>query len=275
MFTKEEFTWMRDFIYKKCGIFFSESKAYLLESRLANRSNELGFASLGDYYYYLKQGADKAQNELMNLFDAVTTNETSFFRNPPQLDAFEIIVQKNFLSNGTPPGMLKIWSAGCSTGEEPYTLAIIMLELMEKTKKNIPFIIYATDISNKAMDSARRGIFTVYSLRNTDPALIKKYFAKEKDVYRLKESVKRYVAIDFMNLCDEGVCKKYQMIDIIFCRNVLIYFDEKIKKRVIEQFYESLKPRGFLTLGHAEFLHNISRGFKPLVFPGTVTYQKG
>ena len=275
MFTKEEFTLLRDFIYEKCGILFTENKAYLLESRLANRANELGFSSLEDYYYYLKYDAEKAKDEIINLFDAVTTNETSFFRNPPQLDAFEIIVRKNFLDSGTPPGPLKIWSAGCSTGEEPYTLAIMLLEMIELTKKTLPFVIYATDISNKALESAKRAVFSEYSLRNTDPRLRSKYFLEEKGSYGLKERVKRYVTVEFMNLSDEDSYKKYRMMDIIFCRNVLIYFDEKMKKNVIDQFYESLKPRGFLTIGHAEFLHNISRGYKPLVFPGTVTYQKG
>jgi chemotaxis protein methyltransferase CheR len=275
MFLKEEFALLRDFIYEKCGIYFTENKAYLLESRLATRANELGFSSFEDYYYYLKYGADKVRGEMLNLFDAVTTNETSFFRNPPQLDAFDLIVKKNYFENGGPPGPLKIWSAGCSTGEEPYTLAMMMLEVIERTRKKIPFTIYATDISSKALESAKRAVFTEYSLRNTDPALKAKYFVGQKDVYQLKDAVKRCVTFDFMNLGDSDSYKRFRMLDIIFCRNVLIYFDEKMKKKVIDQFYESLKPRGFLTIGHAEFLHNISRGFKPLIFPGTVTYQKG
>ena len=276
MMTKEEFITLRDFVYEKSGIFFAENKAYLLESRLTNRLGELGLSSFEDYYYCLKYGSDKAKNEITNLFDVVTTNETSFFRNPPQLDAFKILIQKNYL-NGTSSiaAPIRIWSAACSTGEEAYTLAIIMEELMQTTKQNIPYMIYATDISQKVLESAKRAVFSQYSIRNTDESFKKKYFTEENNMFKLKENVKKNVKIDFMNLMDENTYRSYKQMDIIFCRNVLIYFDEKVKKKVIENLYESLKPKGFLTIGHAESLHNISRAFKPLVFPGTIAYQKG
>ncbi len=276
MMTKDEFVMLRDFIYEKSGIFFPENKTYLLESRLANRLGELGLSSFEDYYYRLKYSNDKAMNETPNLFDVVTTNETSFFRNPPQLDAFKIIMQKNYL-NGTKSAAapLKIWSTACSTGEEPYTLAIMMEELIQTTKQNIPYIIYATDISQKVLESAKRAVFSQYSMRNTDESLKNKYFIEENHMFKLKENVKRNVKIDFMNLVDENSYRAYRQMDIIFCRNVLIYFDEKVKKKVIENLYECLKPKGFLTIGHAESLHNVSRAFKPLVFPGTIAYQKG
>lgn len=277
MMTKEEFITLRDFVYEKSGIFFAENKAYLLESRLTNRLAELGLSSFEDYYYCLKYGSDKAKNEMTNLFDVVTTNETSFFRNPPQLDAFRIVVQKNYLNGSGPTAStpLRIWSAACSTGEEPYTLAIMLEELMQTTKQNIPYMIYATDISHKVLESARRGVFSQYSTRNTDESLKKKYFMEENSMFKLKENVKKNVKIDFMNLMDENAYRVYKQMDIIFCRNVLIYFDEKVKKKVIENLYECLKPKGFMTIGHAESLHNISRAFKPLVFPGTIAYQKG
>ena len=276
MMTKEEFITLRDFVYEKSGIFFAENKAYLLESRLVNRLAELGLSSFEDYYYCLKYGSDKTKNEIANLFDVVTTNETSFFRNPPQLDAFKIVIQKNYLNgNGPITAPIRMWSAACSTGEEAYTLAIIMEELMQTTKQNIPYMIYATDISQKVLESAKRAVFSQYSIRNTDEALRKKYFTEENNMFKLKENVKKNVKIDFMNLMDENAYRIYKQMDVIFCRNVLIYFDEKMKKKVIEGLYECLKPKGFLTIGHAESLHNISRAFKPLVFPGTIAYQKG
>ena len=276
MMTKEEFITLRDFVYEKSGIFFAENKAYLLESRLTNRLGELGLSSFEDYYYCLKYGSDKAKNEITNLFDVVTTNETSFFRNPPQLDAFKILIQKSYL-NGTASiaAPIRIWSAACSTGEEAYTLAIIMEELLQTTKQNIPYMIYATDISQKVLESAKRAVFSQYSIRNTDESFKNKYFTEENNMFKLKENVKKNVKIDFMNLVDENTYRSYKQMDIIFCRNVLIYFDEKMKKKVIENLYESLKTKGFLTIGHAESLHNISRAFKPLVFPGTIAYQKG
>jgi len=275
--TREEFLPLRDFIYEKTGIFFAENKTYLLESRLSNRLDELGFSSFEDYYYFLKYNNLDSKKELNNLLNVVTTNETSYFRNPPQLDAFKAIIQKNYLSNNnlSASSPIKIWSAACSTGEEPYTLAIILLELMEASRKNFSFVIYATDISSKVLESAKRGVYGPYSIRNMDNAIINKYFRKNGENWTIKDKVKQYVKIDFMNLTDREAYKKYRYMDIIFCRNVLIYFDEKAKKKVIDLMYESLKPGGFLTVGHAESLHNISRAFKPVMFPGAIAYQRG
>lgn len=273
--TREEFTVLRDFIYEKTGIYFTETKTYLLESRLTNRLSELGLSSFEDYYFHLKYGAEKSRTELANLFDVVTTNETSFFRNQPQLDAFKIILQKSYMNGSRPAGPLRIWSAACSTGEEPYTLSIILTELMESLRVNIPFTIFATDISSKVLDSARKAVFGQYSVRNTDASVRRKYFTEEDNMFKLNDSVKRTVKIDFMNLMDDAAYRMYRQMDFIFCRNVLIYFDEKMKKKVIDNMYECMKPKGYLTIGHAESLHNISRAFKPLVFPGTISYQKG
>jgi chemotaxis protein methyltransferase CheR len=275
MLTKEEFILLRDFIYDKTGIYFAENKSYLLESRLTNRLSELGFSTFQDYYYHLKYGGDKIKAELTNLFEVVTTNETFFFRNPPQLDAFKVILKKVYLNGSAPVQPLKIWSAGCSTGEEPYTLSIIIEEAMAAAGKTIPYTIYGTDISSKVLDSARQAVFNNYSVRTVDEASKKKYFTEISGLYKLKDSLKKNVKLDFLNLMDADAYKKYRQMDMIFCRNVLIYFDEKMKKKVVDLFYECLKPQGYLTIGHAESLHNISRVFKPLVFPGTITYQKG
>jgi chemotaxis protein methyltransferase CheR len=275
MLTNQEFILLRDFIYEKTGIYFAENKVYLLESRLTGRLSELGLSSFEEYYYSLKYGGPKTDQELTSLFDLVTTNETSFFRNPPQLDAFKIIVQKNYLDGNKLGGGLKIWSAGCSTGEEPYTLAIILLEMAAQTGKAIPFSIYGTDISSKALESTRRAVFTNYAVRNTDKGILRKYFTEKNSHYTLNDAVKKHVSIDFLNLMESDSYRKYRQMDFVFCRNVLIYFDEKGKKKVIENLHQALKPGGYLTIGHAESLHNISRGFRPLIFPGTIAYQKG
>jgi chemotaxis protein methyltransferase CheR len=275
MLTSQEYTLLRDFIYEKTGIFFADNKAYLLESRLANRIDELGLSSYEDYHYYLKYGGIKMSRELMSLFDLVTTNETSFFRNVPQLDAFTTLVEKRYMNGNNTDGPVRIWSAGCSTGEEPYTLTILMLEMAVRTGRKIPFAVFGTDISRKALESARRAVFNNYSVRNTDKAILDRYFTEKNGMYALTDKVKKCVTLDFLNLMDSDSYRKYRQMDVIFCRNVLIYFDDKGKKKVIDNLYQCLKPGGHLTVGHAESLHNISRGFKPLVFPGTITYQKG
>jgi chemotaxis protein methyltransferase CheR len=126
---------------------------------------ELGFGSFEDYYYFLKYGDGKAKDEIIHLFNVVTTNETSFFRDPQQLDAFKIIVQKNYFQNGIAETPMRIWCAACSTGEEPYSFAIMLLEMREKLKKNIPFTIFGTDISTKALESAEKASYHAYSMR--------------------------------------------------------------------------------------------------------------
>lgn len=277
MLTKETFLQLRDFIYERTGIYFTENKMYLMENRLVNRLSELGLSTFEDYYFYLKFGNEKAKTEILSLYDAITTNETSFFRNPQQFDAFRTIVVNDYLRDGKNIAYgLRIWSAACSTGEEPYTIAIVLLEIMESLRANFLFSIYATDLSPKVLDSARRGIYSEYSVRGVDDNLRRKYFSvtKEKS-YKIKEEVKRYVRFDFMNLMDSEAYKLYKNMDIIFCRNVLIYFDEKAKKKVLGNLYECLKPGGYLILGYAETLHQQRYGFKPILFPGTVIYKKG
>jgi len=271
---KEEFTLLRDLIYEKTGIFFMEEKSYLLKARLSNRLNDLGLHSYDDYYFFLKYGGQNSENELLNLFNAITTNETFFFRNPPQLEAFKDIITKNFLNNGR-IFPLRIWSAACSTGEEPYTIAIILLELMEKLKAMIPFVIYATDISTKALDSARNGLYNDYSMRNVEDHIKNKYFIKNGSHYQLKPEIKNFVKIEFSNLIEPSEYARFKNMDIIFCRNVLIYFNDSAKKKVVENLYASLNPYGYLIIGHAEVLHNISMAFKPILFPNAIVYQRG
>jgi chemotaxis protein methyltransferase CheR len=147
--------------------------------------------------------------------------------------------------------------------------------MAEQANRSLSFTIYGTDISTKVLESAKKAVFNTYSVRNTDKVLLTKYFTEHKGSYALKDFVKKHVTLDFMNLMDSASYRKYKQMDMIFCRNVLIYFDDQGKKKVIDMLYESLKQGGFLTIGHAESLHNISRGFKPLIFPGTIAYQKG
>jgi chemotaxis protein methyltransferase CheR len=271
---KEEFSVLRDVVYEKAGIYFSDNKAYLLENRLKNRLNELNLSTFEDYYYYLRYG-DKASEELNNLYDAVTTNETSFFRNPPQLEMLRSILRSEHLNGNKRSEMLRVWSAGCSTGEEPYTLAIIILELMETLREARPFTVFGTDISRKALLSAERAIFNGYAMRNVEGPIKEKYFVKAKNSYAIKESLKKCVKFDFLNLNDVDAYRKFGHMDIIFCRNVLIYFDASMKKKVVDRLHEALRPGGHLFLGHSESLYPVWKIFKPIVGPGAILYQKG
>lgn len=270
----DEFIAVRDFIYEKAGIWFAENKKYLIESRLSKRMGELGITNYKDYFYRIKY--DASSREFDALMNVVTTNETSFFRNPPQLKAFSeevmpLIVKEK--SNGSGSKRIKIWSAGCSTGEEPYTIAIILMEMLKPISAwNIEIL--ANDISQNVLYSARKGIYQEMTFRTTDPAIIDRYFIKEGKAYRIKDEVKRLVKFNQVNLNDPRQVVSINDCDFIFCRNVMIYFSDDIKKSLVKQFYRSLRPGGYFFIGHSESLHGISKSFKLEYFKNGLVYKK-
>jgi chemotaxis protein methyltransferase CheR len=268
----EEFLLLRDFIYEKSGIFYTETKKYLLENRLKNRLNETGLASYENYYYYIRY-SDPQGKELHRLFDVVTTNETYFFRNQEQLESFKNLVRRRVEErNRALP--LRIWSAGCATGEEAYTLAMILHHLSGEMARPFPFVVLATDISINALQTARRAVFHDYAMRYVPEDLKQRYFTKQDGYHLLDEEIKKYVKIDFMNLNDLSSYRKYTQMDAIFCRYVLIYFDEAAKKKVIDNLHRSLRPGGYLAVGHSEILYPFSRVFRPIPSAGAGLYEK-
>lgn len=273
--TDEEFVLLRDFIYQQCGIFIAENRKYLVENRLSNRLKELNLKSYNEYYNYLRFDNNKRQ-ELTKLFEVVTTNETSFFRNPPQLDVFQRIVLAEAIEQARKQGQkkLRIWSAGCSTGEEPYTLAIILHETLKSDIGNWDIKITANDLSEAVLAAARRGIYNEYALRTTPKEMVDKYFHKEGNVYKIDAALKRLVSFGQINLSDKEQLKRVEKSQIVFCRNVIIYFDDDMKRRVINAFYDNLIPSGVLIIGHSESLHNISRAFQLEHHKGTILYRK-
>jgi len=272
----EEFIQLRDFIYQQFGIFIAENRKYLVENRLSGRLKQLNLKTYGDYYHYLRFDPN-AKAELSKLAEVVTTNETSFYRNPPQLQVFQEKVLRKLLDEGRKKGrkQLRIWSAGCSTGEEPYTLAIIILEELKTEISAWDIKITANDLSDAVLAAARRGLYSEYALRTTPPAIIARYFTKDENgVYHIINQAKQLVSFGPINLNDKFALKRVERSHIIFCRNVIIYFDDDMKKRVISAFYDNLLPEGYLIIGHSESLHNISRTFKPEHHPGTIIYSK-
>ncbi|GAB6177978.1 protein-glutamate O-methyltransferase CheR [Desulfobaculum senezii] len=272
----EEFKQLRDFIYDKCGIYIADNRKYLLENRLRNRLKHLNLKSFGEYYYYLQYDAQKRQ-ELSKLFEVVTTNETSFFRNPPQLKVFQENVLKEILDEQRKKGTkkLRIWSAGCSTGEEPYTMAIQLHETLRSEISSWDIRITANDLSDAVLASARRGVYTEYALRTTPKEIIPKYFDEEDGKFKVKPELKKLITFGQINLSDRMQLKRVERSHIVFCRNVIIYFDDAMKKNVISSFYDNLLPGGFLLIGHSESLHNITRAFKPMHYTGAIVYKKG
>ncbi len=271
----EEFIQLRDFIYQQCGIFIAENRKYLVENRLSNRIKELKLKSYTEYYNFLRFDIGK-KAELNRLFEVVTTNETSFYRNPPQLKVFQEVILKNTLEECRKAGRkrLRIWSAGCSTGEEPYTIAMILHEILKNEISQWDIRITANDLSEAVLNTARLGVYGEYALRTTPKDIVSKYFTKKGEQYAVNPNVKRLVNFGQINLNDKIQLARVEKSHAVFCRNVIIYFDNDMKKRVINAFYDNLIPGGSLHIGHSESLHNISRAFSPEHYTGIIVYRK-
>ncbi|NWF52359.1 MAG: protein-glutamate O-methyltransferase CheR [Nitrospirae bacterium] len=260
---------LRDFIYEKSGIFISDSKKYFIESRLTKKVQERNLKGFEDYINLVKYRSSNG-DEVTKLIDAVVTKETYFFREPHHYDALcDFVIPEITKQRGS--GRIRIWSAACSTGEEPYTISIIFMA----KRPDIKLELYATDISQSALNSAEKAVYNSYSTRNVPEPYLKKYFKQEEDNYVLDQSVKKSVRFMNINLTDEKKMKTMREIDVIFCRNVLIYFDDNAKKKAVSLLYDSLKPGGFLIIGSSESLHSVTRAFRPLTTKNTVLYRKG
>jgi len=272
----ETFRELRDFIYEKSGIFFSEGKLYLLEGRLNRRIQKLELESFEEYVAYLKRGMNQKE-ELTMIFNLVTINETYFFRFERQLKVFSEKLFPVMVKTRREQGRqkIRIWSAGCSTGEEVYTLAIMIRENMNGSLGGMKIDLLGTDISHNVLEKAKKGLFTKNSFRGSMPSHYKaKYFVNNSTHAEIKDDLKRNVEFQYLNLKDVHKIRLIGSVDFIFCRNVLIYFDEMMKKRVIRSFYDTLNHGGYLFLGEAESLHGISSAFKVEHFPGTFLYKK-
>ncbi len=264
----DTFRQLRDFIYGKSGIYISDTKKYLLENRLYKRLQERRLNSYEDYLYLIKYSHDG--DELKRLFDVVTTNETYFFREPLQFEVLTREIIPPLLRNGS--GNVKIWSAACSTGEEPYTIAMLLKETPEM--KGLRTEIVASDISEGVLASARKGVYSSYSVRNVPERYLKKYFTNSDDLYTLDPGIKSMVRFMNVNLVDDGHVRTLRNFDVVFCRNVLIYFDDSAKKKAVSNIYDALKPGGHLFVGTSESLHNVTRAFRPVVFNKTLVYKR-
>lgn len=270
----DEFRYIREYIYEKSGLYFDDTKKDYLEKRLLIRMNQLNVQSFIEYYYKLKSDNNGEFNMLAEL---ITTNETYFFRNIPQLNTFSYHILPELLTRKANAGdfKLKIWSAGCSSGEEPYTIAIILKERLEYLE-DWDIDIYGTDISNRVLELARIGAYFPRSLMDTGKDIKKKYFSYDalKNMYTINQDIKDMVKFKHINLFDEGQMAFFKNIDIIFCRNVLIYFDEDSRKRVVERFYDALMPGGYILLGHSESMLRITRAFEMLRMGDDIAYRK-
>jgi chemotaxis protein methyltransferase CheR len=266
---------IRDLIYQVAGIFQPDNKLRLLEDRCQKRMKVLGVNTLTEYYDCLTVKPIR-QVELVSLLNEITIGETCFFRNQPQLDALRNIVLPRILEARTKMALpqLRIWSAGCSTGEEPYTLSMMLLEELNGKLKGWNFEISATDLNERSIAHCKQGLYGGYSTRNLTAYFKQKYFSARGENLQVNPDVKGSVTFNRVNLLDDVRMSFLKGFDIIMCCNVLIYFDVLSKKRVIQHFYNNLLAHGYLFLGHSESLYGVSEDFRLVHLPSATAYVK-
>ncbi len=272
----ELFKSLRDLIYDKSGIFFPENKLYLLEGRLGSRLNELGLESFQEYYNHLRRLSVQTE-ELKKIYSLITINETYFFRYPKQLDVFNKTLFPEMIKERTQAAnkRVNIWSAASSSGEELFTLAMMIKETLGIGVSRWNISLKGTDISRRILDAASKAEYGRNSFRGTVSTYYKsKYFTAQGDRFTVNDDIRKMVKFDYLNLNDINTIRQNRGLDFIFCRNVLIYFDKEMKKKVIKAFYDVLNHGGYLLLGEAESLHGVSSAFKVEHFPGAFVYKK-
>ncbi|HEY7543374.1 MAG TPA: protein-glutamate O-methyltransferase CheR [Blastocatellia bacterium] len=255
--SESEFRLFRDLIYEECGVSLGAEKRTFLESRLKKRMDEFGIRTAYEYYSLIRQPG-KSQ-ELSSLLDMLMICETSFFRNQPQFDLFQKTVLPSILQRKGKTGArsIRVWSAGCSTGQEPYTIVMSLLEGIADLDQ-WPVRVFASDLSFTALERAQLGMYRPEQMKGVSAEIIRKYFREEGGNYFISDRVKRHVVFDYHNLKhDNGL----RGLDVIWCRNVMIYFDLDEQRRLINRFTNCLVPGGHLFIGHAESLQALSNRF--------------
>jgi chemotaxis protein methyltransferase CheR len=271
----EEFEILSSFIYHKSGIKLETAKTYLLNNRVQKRIRELGFKAAAEYIRFLKY-SDKNGNEFQELLNLITVNETYFFRDFPQLEAFveclKVLVDKKVEKNDY---TLKIWSAGCSSGEEAYTLGIILHEILGNVK-DWRISILGSDIDKTILQKAQKGKYDFRSVKDSPSEYMDMYFDFQpgEKTYNVKNFIRNMVEFEHLNLNDKDRMRMKRNFDFIFCRNVLIYFDDESRRRVVEHFYSALNESGYIFLGSSESMGRITSAFKLIRLNKYLVYCK-
>ena len=269
-----EFEQLREFIYNICGMYFHTSKKYFLENRFSRRMTATGVKAFQDYFALLK--SSQSSEELTLLLNEITTNETYFFRNISQLTAVENELLPELVEIKSKMGLrkLRVWSAASSSGEEAYTMAMILLEKRSTLLKEWTIEIVGTDINETVIAQANEGIYNAYSVRNIPDTYRQKYIREDSGMHILSPEVKELVTFSKLNLYEDAKMVSMESFDLIFCANVLIYFDAASKSKVVRHFYNNLQSHGYFFVGQSESLHGVSDKFKTVHFPGCFGYQK-
>jgi chemotaxis protein methyltransferase CheR len=261
-----------EYFYRRTGISFGENKRYFVDKRLIERIQKVGASGVEDYFERLRRRDSNAEIEA--LINLLTINETYFYREDHQLDCLVNGILPELVSGRRKGDRIRIWSMPCSTGEEPYSIAMYLLENWSQVDE-YDIEIMASDIDTNVLRAAEGGVYDARSLHRLSPELVRKYFVSAGvEGYRLIDAIRQSVRFGKVNASDTAEMGAFTRIDVIFCRNMLIYFDDRSRRQVVESFYDSLGQGGFICLGHSESMSRISSLFEVRKFPQAIVYQK-
>lgn len=260
-----------EYFYRKTGIRFSAQKRYFVDKRIADRISEGDHKSFGAWFRSLR--LNPASPELQALVDSMTVNETYFYREIEQLDLLVEQVLPELAVSGGPRDAVRIWSMPCSTGEEPYSLAIKLLEDWSQVD-DFDIGLFGTDIDSKVIEKAQVGLFSDRSVNRLSVDLRQRYFSKEPQGWRIIEELRESIDFRRVNALDRLAMSRFSNFDVIFCRNMLIYFDDISRRKCLDAFYDALRPGGFLFLGMSESLGQTTSLFETERSQGTVVYRR-
>ncbi|RWX81843.1 protein-glutamate O-methyltransferase CheR [Neorhizobium lilium] len=268
----EDFIKFSEFFYRKTGISFEESKRYFVDKRLMERIAATSSTNFKAYFSMLRFQASGAETQILT--NLMTVNETYFFREAYQFDCLVNSMLEEVVQYKQPGETIRIWSIPSSSGEEPYSIVIYLLEHWAKLNQ-YDVEILASDIDTAILETARRGIFTSRSVQNVSQELLKKYFRKlPGGNWQISDDIRDSVDFSRVNLIEAGDTRRFSRIDVIFCRNLLIYFDDISRQAAAKTFYQAMSPGAFICLGHSESMSRMSSLFSVRKFKDAIVYQK-
>lgn len=267
----EEFRLLRDLVNEHAGLHFDDASSYLFDRRLGERVAALDLPGFDDYYKYLRFNV-RGKTELEEAIEVLTTNETYFLRQEYQLRAFRDELLPRLAKANEDKRRLVVWSAGCSTGEEAYSLAAMVYESRLFVDWDVRIV--GSDISKRSVAAARRGVYRQSAFRSVPDEFRGCYFVEREDGAHVSDALRRVCYFGHLNLLDGLKASTIGRVDAVFCRNVLIYFDANSRRRVIDNLYERLVPGGYLLLGHSESLLNLSTAFELVHLSSDLVYRR-
>ncbi len=267
-----DFLRFRDFFYRKTGIYFEESKRYFVDKRLLQRMAASGYQGFRSYFTFMRFQA--SQQELQDLINLLTVNETYFFREEYQFRCMIQSVLPEILAGKSSRRPIRIWSIPCSSGEEAYSIALYLLEYWPPIAE-VDVEILAADIDSRILQMAEQGLYSQRAVQYLPPAILQRYFRpRPEQRYQLLDEIREAVEFTQVNLTDPLQTRRFRHFDLIFCRNLLIYFDDASRRQATEALYDALDPGGFMFLGHSESMSRISSLFRVRKFPEAIAYQR-